>query len=146
MPKLTYDANIFINRKPRPLPTGFYMSVVVLQELVAGAKDASAVQEFERSRNEYRKADKLLVPTEEDWWQVGIIINSLQRGRRSRKDGKMPKMAAQEKYRITNDVLIARTAKRAGVTVITDNIADFNKIRKFCDVKVMSGSQYFSKD
>lgn len=37
-------------------------------------------------------------------------------------------------YRFINDVLIARTAKRAGVIVVTDNIDDFKKIRNFCDV------------
>lgn len=42
------------------------------------------------------------------------------------------------------NVLIARTAKRAGVIVVTDNVNDFKKIRNFCDVTVISGSKYFS--
>jgi predicted nucleic acid-binding protein len=145
MAKVTYDANIFINHKPHPLPAGFYMCIVVLQELVAGAADSSAVKNLERSRHEYRKANKLFVPTEEDWWYAGLAINSLQRGRRSKKTGKIPKMSLDEKYRIINDVLIARTAKRAGVTLVTDNIADFKKISNFCNVKVITGSLYFAK-
>ncbi len=120
------------------------MSAVVLQELVAGANDASALKILERSRNEYRKLNRLLVPTEEDWWHAGLVLNALQRGRKSRKTGKIPKMSAAERARIINDVLIARTAKRAGVMVVTDNINDFKKIRNFCDVKVISGSRYFS--
>lgn len=120
------------------------MSAVVLQELVAGASDSSAIQEFERLRQEYRKANKLLVPGEEDWWHAGLVLNALQRGRRSKKTGKIPKISVAERYRIINDVLIARTAKRAGVTVVTDNINDFIKIRNFCDVKIISGSKYFS--
>lgn len=120
------------------------MSAVVLQELVAGASDSSAIQEFERLRQEYRKANKLLVPAEEDWWHAGLVLNALQRGRRSKKTGKIPKISVAERYRIINDVLIARTAKRAGVTVVTDNINDFIKIRNFCDVKIISGSKYFS--
>ena len=143
MAKVTYDANIFIRYK-QSYPHDIYMSAVVLQELVAGANDASAIKGFERSRHEYRKSNRLLVPTEEDWWQAGLALNALQRGRRSKKTGKIPKISAAEKYRIINDVLIARTAKRAGVIVVTDNVSDFLKIRNFCDVKIVSGSKYFS--
>src|SRR5215510_2890544 len=143
MAKVTYDANICIRYK-RPFHRGFYMSVEVLQELVAGANDASAIKEFERLRQEYRKANKLLVPNEEDWWHAGLVLNALQRGRRSKKTGKIPRISAAEKYRIINDVLIARTAKRAGVMVVTDNLNDFKKIRNFCEVKVISGHKYFS--
>jgi predicted nucleic acid-binding protein len=146
MAKVTYDANILINYKPQSFPRGFYMSAVVLQELVAGANDASRIKEFERSRHKYRKLNRLLVPTEEDWWNAGLALNALQRGRRSKKTGKIPRISVAERYRIINDVLIARTAKRAGVMVVTDNINDFEKIRKFCDVKVISGSEYFSRN
>jgi predicted nucleic acid-binding protein len=118
------------------------MCAVVLQELVAGADDASRIKDFERSRHEFRKSNRLLVPTEEDWWQAGL--NALQRGRRSKKTGMIPKISVAERYRIINDVLIARTAKRAGVMVVTDNVNDFVKIRNFCDVKIISGSKYFS--
>ena len=65
MAKVTYDANIFIRYKQRPFPHDIYMSAVVLQELVAGADDASRIKDFERSRHEYRKSNRLLVPTEE---------------------------------------------------------------------------------
>src|SRR6266487_3063675 len=143
MPKVTYDTNIFINRKPRQLPLpGFYMSVVVLQELLAGAPDESAVKELNAARQSYRRANRLLVPTEDDWWEVGKVINLLQRRRKS-KQGLIPRMSPQEKYRITNDVLIARTARRAGVTIVTDNVDDFKKISQFCNVTVIRGSVYF---
>ena len=143
MAKVTYDTNIFIRYK-QSHPHDIYMSAVVLQELVAGADDASRIKDLERSRHEYRKLNRLLVPTEEDWWQAGLVLNALQRGRRSKKTGKIPRISAAERYRIINDVLIARTAKRAGVTVVTDNVNDFEKIRNFCDVKIISGSKYFS--
>jgi len=121
------------------------MSIVVLQELVAGANDTSAVKELKRSFLEWQKTNRLLVPDMEDWWQVGFIINALQRGRRSNKTGLIPKMSVEERHRITNDVLIARTAKRAGVTVVTDNVSDFKKIKHFCDVRIISGRDYFGK-
>ena len=91
------------------------MSAVVLQELVAGAIDAARIKDLERTRHKFQSANKLLVPNEEDWWQAGLVLNALQRGRRSRKTGRIPKMSAAERYRIINDVLIARTAKRAAL-------------------------------
>ena len=39
MPKVIFDTDIFISRKRMELPKNFYMSVVVLAELVAGAED-----------------------------------------------------------------------------------------------------------
>ena len=144
MAKVTYDANICIRYRRQISPRNLYMTAVVLQELVAGATDASVIKILEHSRHEYRKSNRLLVPTEEDWWQAGLVLNSLQRGRRSKKTGRIPKISAAERSRIINDVLIARTAKRAGVIVVTDNVNDFLKIRNFCDVKIISGSKYFS--
>jgi hypothetical protein len=54
-------------------------------------------------------------------------------------------MSADQKYRITYDVLIARTAKRLGVTVVTDNIKDFEAIQRFCHVRLISGDDYFKR-
>lgn len=83
------------------------------------------------------------MPNAEDWWQTGKIINALQRGLKSQQGGQTPKIIAEEKYRLTNDVLIARTAKREGVTVVTDNARDFEMIRRFCAVKIVSSADFF---
>jgi len=143
MPKLTFDTNIFITHKRIKLPESFYMSVIVLQELVAGADDDATVKKLLNINKFYEKVDRLLVPNAEDWWLAGKVINSLQRGLKSERGGLAPKMTADQKHRISHDVLIARTAKRAGVTVITDNIKDFEAIQKFCNVRVMSSGEYF---
>ena len=144
MPKVTFDTNIFISRKSVELPTNFYMSVIVLQELVVGAEDEAVVKSLDTARREYEKAGRLLVPTGEDWWLAGKVINSLQRGLKSKRGGLTPKLAAEEKYRLTNDVLIARAAKRAGVAVVTDNLKDFEMVQRFCMVRLISGAEYFS--
>lgn len=59
--------------------------------------------------------------------------------------GLTPKLAAAEKQRIIRDVLIARTAKRAGALLVTDNLGDFKTIRRFCAVRVISGKNYFGR-
>lgn len=79
MSKVTFDTNILISRKNLQLPDGFYMSVVVLQELVAGAQDEAELKSLTVARREYEKSGRLLVPTAEDWWLVGKVIYSLQR-------------------------------------------------------------------
>lgn len=143
MSKVTFDTNIYIARPDVDPPASFYMSVIVLQELVIGAVDDSQVKALNAARREYEKAGRLLVPNAEDWWQTGKIINALQRDLKSQQGGQTPKIIAEEKYRLTNDVLIARTAKREGVTVVTDNARDFEMIRRFCAVKIVSSATYF---
>ena len=145
MPKTTFDTNVFIARARIgiKLPDSFYLSVIVLQELTTGASDDSRIKLLSAVRREYEKAGRLLVPNAEDWWQTGKIINALQRGLKSQQGGQTPKLMAEEKYRLTNDVLIARTAKREGVTVVTDNTKDFEMIRRFCAVKTISSADYF---
>ncbi len=145
MPKTTFDSNIFIarSRTNMKLPSNFYMSVVVMQELAIGAEDATEIKELDTIWRVYEKEGRLLVPTAEDWWQAGKIINALQRGLKSQQGGQTPKLGADEKYRMTSDVLIARTAKREGVTVVTDNVKDFEMIRRFCAVKFVSSADYF---
>jgi predicted nucleic acid-binding protein len=143
--KVTLDANILISRNISlaELSSGFYLSAIVLQELAAGAADETAIKQLDVVRRIYEKKGRILVPTFADWWIAGTVLNSLQRGRRAKRSRLIPKISIEERYRITNDVLLARTARRAGVTVVTDNLSDFEKIRKFCAVQVMSGAEYF---
>jgi len=46
MAKVIYDANIYIRYKRQLVPHSFYMSAVVLQELLAGAADSANVKEL----------------------------------------------------------------------------------------------------
>lgn len=143
MSRVTYDTSIFIAYKPAELPAGFLMSAVVLQELTAGAVDKSDVQRWDASRRAHEKEGTLLVPTGEDWWLAGKVLNSLLRGLKSRQGGLTPKLPAAEKQRIIRDVLIARTARRAGALLVTDNLKDFKLIARFCAVRATAGRQYF---
>jgi hypothetical protein len=60
--KITFDANIFVSRPSAKLPPNFYMSAVVLQELIAGAEDVTAVKVLEAAYQEYMREGRLLVP------------------------------------------------------------------------------------
>ncbi len=145
MPNVVYDTSSFISHRPTSFPAGFLMSAVVIQELTAGAGDKSEVQYWERAWQAHDKAGTLLVPTGADWWFSGKVLNSLLRGLKSRAGGRTPKLAPQEKQRIIRDVLIARTVRRAGALLVTDNVKDFALIRRFCAVRFKSGEDFFAR-
>lgn len=145
MPGIIFDTNIWIAYKPTDIPRSLLMPAVIVQELAAGATDYAELKRIDTARKKYAAEDKLIVPTAEDWWLAGKIINSLLRGLKSKSGGKTPKLHPDEKQRIVRDVLIARAALSAGALLVTDNIADFEKIKRFCKVRLQSGSQYFKR-
>jgi predicted nucleic acid-binding protein len=116
---------------------------VVLQELVAGAPDEEAVKRYDAAKRQYERERKLLVPTAEDWFLSGKVLNSLLRGLKSVQGGKTPKLQSEEKHRIIRDILIARSVKRVNGLLVTDNIDDFKRIKRFCNVRVKSGRDFF---
>lgn len=143
MPIVTFDTCIVISRRS-PFPSrGFRMSAVVIHELTTGADDNAEVRYWDSIRQEYEKDKKLLVPNGEDWFLAGKVLNSLQRGRKARNKGKTPKISAEESRRIMRDVLIARTARRENALLVTDNLADFEKISSFCKVRIVTGKEFF---
>jgi len=95
-----------------------WLSAVVLEELYAGAgpRDRSAVDRLER---DFERAGRIVVPNLNDWTQAGQVLAGL---------------AAKYDYesigqgRLTNDTLIAMSAARNGVTVVTANERDFARI------------------
>ena len=143
MPHVTYDTSVFISYKPSSFPKGFLLSAVVLQELTAGSKDKSELRTLEAILRAYEKRGRLLVPTGEDWWLAGKVLYALLQGLKSQSGGLTPRLPAVEKQRIIRDVLIARTAKRAGALLVTDNLKDFERIKRFCAVRTISGAKYF---
>jgi predicted nucleic acid-binding protein len=142
MSRVVFDTCVFIAYNP-DFPAASLLSIVVVQEMMAGAADASQLKEWEATAKKFEKDDRLLVPTKEDWLLAGRVLNSLLRGLKSKHKGKTPKLPASEIQRIIRDVLIARTVKRAGCLLVTDNLNDFKRIKKFCNVRFMSGKEFF---
>ncbi|MEK6405989.1 MAG: type II toxin-antitoxin system VapC family toxin [Acidobacteriota bacterium] len=140
---IALDTCIIISRKNKPVPSKHFISIVVIQELIAGAADASVVKHWITVAQQAEEAKRLLVPTVQDWIEAGKILNSHLRGLKSRNKGRTPKLPGQEKQRIIRDVLIARCVKRAGATLVTDNLKDFKMIERFCKLKIRSGREFF---
>jgi predicted nucleic acid-binding protein len=88
---------------------------VVLEELYAGVnrRDRHVIEGVER---DFSRVDRILVPSLLDWVNVGKVL---------------AQVAAEYSYeltglgRLTNDALIAMSAARHGITVITAKERDF---------------------
>lgn len=140
---VTFDTCVLISYHPTLLPAKHLLSAVVVQELIAGAADASQAKTWAATAREFDKEQRLLVPDTEDWIETGRILNALLRGLKARNRGRTPKLPHDQKQRIIRDVLIARCARRAGATLVTDNLKDFAMISRFCNVTMKSGRQFF---
>jgi predicted nucleic acid-binding protein len=98
-----------------------WLSAVVLEELYAGVgmRDRKVVDRLE---HDFDRARRILVPSLSDWVQAGRALALL---------------GAQYGYehigrgRLTNDALIAMSAGRHGITIVTGNERDFARLREF---------------
>ncbi len=98
-----------------------WLSAVVLAELYAGAgrRDRRPVETLER---EFDRLRRILVPNLLDWTRTGQILAKLSSEQGFEKIGRQ---------RLTNDSLIAMSAGRQGITIITANQRDFARLARF---------------
>ena len=128
----------------RPLEWGKWLSVIVIQELIVGAKDKSEIQSYREMMTDCLKSGHLLVPDHEDWFQAGRILNSILRDEKRRDRRKQtPHLSEGQKQSLIRDVLIARTAKREKLTVVSDN-KDFPLIQRYYEFDWISGKEFFN--
>ena len=133
--RFVVDTNVVIRHRMSDIPG--LVSAVVLQELTAGARDAAEVRRLGAVCALAEQDGVLVTPDGEDWFFAGKVLNSLHRGLRSHRRGPTPAIPKDEQQRLLRDVLIARSARRINAMVATYNAADFEKIRRFCNVRVM---------
>ncbi len=132
MPPILFDSTVYITalrggqdallalrrvKSTSPL----WLSSVVLEELYAGAgpRDYAAVERLER---DFDKARRMVVPNLDDWAHTGKVLARL---------GAKHGYELIGRGRLTNDALIALSAGRLGITVITANARDFTKLAEF---------------
>ena len=135
MLKKLVDTNIFIDRFSNPdlykeifLSEGFvYLSSVVLMELRAGAHTKESINAISEIGEFFRKVDRVVIPTKKDFEKAGEILSGLQ----SVKGYDIKKSVS-----ITNDCLIAVSARSIGAVLYTQNKKDFQALRDVFDFKV----------
>jgi predicted nucleic acid-binding protein len=98
-----------------------WLSAVVLEELYAGAGERER-QVVERLERDFERAKRVVVPNLGDWAQAGRVLSRLATKYHYGKVGQ---------GRLTNDALIAMSAGRLGIRVITANEGDFGRLAEF---------------
>lgn len=140
--RVVMDTNVLILHGLEVIKEQGWLSAVVLQEITAGAREERDVRELGTVAERVRREGRLLVPSGDDWFEAGRVLNALLRGVRSRRDTRSHAIDKGEQQRLVRDVLIARSAKRASAPVVTYNRADFEKIRRFCNVRIMEPEDF----
>lgn len=102
-----------------------WLSSVVLEELYAGSRPDSR-RELEKLERDFDKAKRLLVPNLSDWASAGRILAGIAEKHGYEKIGRA---------RLTNDALIATSAARIGVRVLTVNARDYALLARFCPLQ-----------
>jgi predicted nucleic acid-binding protein len=143
MAGIIFDTSIWIAYQPEKLPKNLVMSAVVLQELVAGAADRGILKALEASRKQYEREKRLLVPTGEDYFHAGKILNSFLHNLKSKSAGRTPRLPANRIQTLFRDTLIAVSANRTHALPVTNNEKDFEAIRRYSKVRLISGADFF---
>jgi predicted nucleic acid-binding protein len=128
MRRLIVDTNLYIDwlnaGKHEPILFQHdaikFMSAVVMMELLAGAHSAHDQRRLQDLFKTFAKLGRIVTPSSETYQEAGEVLRQLQttRGYHFRQSSSL-----------TNDVLIALSARIIGGTVITRNKRDFLAIR-----------------
>jgi predicted nucleic acid-binding protein len=113
------DAALALRRIASNAP--LWLSAVVLEELYAGA-GARGLRAVERLERDFDRAKRILVPNLSDWTQTGRVLARLAIEYGYEQIGR---------GRLTNDALIAMSAGRMGIRVLTVNERDFRRLAEF---------------
>lgn len=101
-----------------------YLSSIVLHELLAGANTPEKTRQIDREiAHPFKRTARLITPIHGDWETGANVL-----ARMVREEGLEFRRAPKS---LINDVLLAASCRTAGVTLITDNGRDFERIRRF---------------
>lgn len=101
--------------------TILWLSAVVLEELYAGAREPQR-EVVEQWQRDFGQVGRILVPTLSDWIDAGKVLRHLADKYDYERIGRS---------RLSNDALIAMSAARTGLRVMTANEKDFRKLAEF---------------
>lgn len=139
----TCDTSTIISRKFTSLPNNFLLSAVVLMELMSSVGDESQRKHYEALYRKYQADETLIVPSAEDWLLASKVLYWLSQGRRRRTKGPLPRLMPGAAQRMALDALVAASARSWKATVVTENWDDFRAIQRYCNVKIVKGSDFF---
>jgi predicted nucleic acid-binding protein len=143
--KYTFDTNIITGYKHEELPKKFYMSAVVLSELMTAAVGKSEFDAYVATWESHNRDGTLIVPTVADWLMASKALYRIAQNRKAAAGGKAPRWPPAAKQEVTMDALLASCARRERVVVVTDD-KDYVSIQHYCaGLVIMKGKEYFGK-
>ena len=109
---------------------------IVFYELTATSIDESTLKKYERWRITLTKIDRVLTPTANDRWETAKAIRRLY----LKKTGPVSKLKT-----LQNDALIARLSVKNDGFVVTQDVDDYEIIkREMPKLEIVSGDYFFS--
>ncbi len=147
MSKVLFDTQVHIAYRAiireRDLQPEWH-SVVVWQERMAGMEDSKELRQAETICKQLEQEGRLLIPDREAWMMAGRILHRYLSDLRKQNPNRLrPALSHTAKQNLIRDVLIAVSAKKAGIAVVSDN-KDFPMIQHYYDFKWVSGQAYFA--
>ena len=138
MPGILFDTSVYISalrsgdfsvlstrraaRRGESQDRPLWLSVVVLEELLVGARDKRMKKLLAHLERDFERAGRLLVPLQSDWTATGQVLALT---------GEKYGYEEVGRARMTNDALIAMSSSRSGIVVQTLNDGDYRKIAEF---------------
>jgi predicted nucleic acid-binding protein len=117
-------ANEALQRFHRAFAPFEHLSVVVAQELRAGVKRREDRRALERNvLTVFERAGRTISPSANAWHRSGDLLSDMAR-LEGLEVGRVSKAFA-------NDVLLALSCREAGCLLVTDNVRDFQRIRRY---------------
>jgi len=102
---------------------GEYMSSIVAHELRAGVRSTVHRRKLERNiLDGFARMGRVITPSDNAWQRAGDLLATL-----ARQDGLEVSRTAKS---FGNDVLLALSCRESGITLITENRRDFDRIHR----------------
>ncbi len=121
----------------KPVLRVAYFPSLVFFELVSTSINQDELKLYSSWRSEFKKSDRILSPTENDFWETAKAIRRLS----------INKIAPQTKLiTLRTDALIARLSiKHKDSFIVTDDVDDFQIIkREMKELQVISADEFFA--
>jgi predicted nucleic acid-binding protein len=131
VPKYVFDTRLILsnNYDPYKLPETTCISSVVHYQLMMVCKDVPERTTYELAWRNMQKEGLLVIPTDEDCLAANRISSALIQERLQQT----PKLSARVRKEIAIDCLLAVSAARERVIILTLNRHDFADIKRHCE-------------
>jgi predicted nucleic acid-binding protein len=117
-------ANETLQRFHRAFAPFEYLSVIVAQELRAGVSKPSDRRALERNvLRVFERTGRTLTPSSDAWHRSGDLFSEM-----AQQEGLE---VARVSKAFANDLMLALSCRESGCVLVTDNVRDFSRIRRF---------------